>query len=105
MTWTQQKQLVEMLSARASEKKRQARRARGNLKLWLGSTLGSLDTLAWTFAIGAWWAAGRTSAPETTAIRRSVVAAFNAVWLAWQFINRQVKLAQPNADNAVEGQR
>jgi hypothetical protein len=105
MTWTQQKQLVEMLSERASDKKRQARRARGNLKLWLGSSLGGLDTLAWTFAIGAWWAAGRRSGPKTTAIRRSVVAGFNAVWLAWQFINRQVKLVQPNVENAVEGQR
>jgi hypothetical protein len=105
MTWTQQKQFVEMLSARASEKRRQARHARGNLKLWLASSLGSLDTLAWTFAVGAWWAAGRSSTPQTVARRRSMIAAINSFWLAWELVHRRVKLAQPKADYPAEGKR
>ena len=105
MTWTQQKQFVEMLSARASEKKRQARHARRNLKLWLGSSLGSLDTLAWTFAVGAWWAAGRSSTSETGTRRRSMIAAINAFLLTWELAHRQVRLAQSKADNPADGQR
>ncbi len=105
MTWTQQKQFVDMLSARASEKKREARHARGNLKLWLRSSVGSLDTLAWTFAVGAWWAAGRSSVPETAARRRSMITAINSFWLAWELAHRRVTLAQPRADNPAAGQR
>jgi hypothetical protein len=105
MTWTQQKQFVDMLSARASEKKREARHARGKLKLWLRSSVGSIDTLAWTFAVGAWWAAGRTSTPGTAARRRSMIAAINTFWLTWELVHRQVKLVQPRADNPHQSQR
>ena len=105
MTWAQQKQFVERLSALASEKRRQASHARRNLKLWLRSSLGSLDTLAWTFAVGAWWAAGRSSTPETGARRRSMIAAINAFWLTWELAHRRVKLAQSRADNPAEGRR
>lgn len=102
MTWAQQKQFVERLSALASEKRRQARHARGNLKLWLRSSVGSLDTLAWTFAVGAWWAAGRSSTSETGTRRRSMIAAINAFWLTWELAHRRVKLAQSRADNRAE---
>jgi hypothetical protein len=67
--------------------------------------LGSVETLAWLFAMGSFWAAGRSTAAESSTTRRSLVATINTTLLAWQLINRQVTLAQPAPDPASEEQR
>jgi hypothetical protein len=102
MTWTQQRQLVKALSARVQEKKRDAVRVHGNLKAWTTNYLGSPETLAWMFALGSFWAAGRSPETVSSAKRRSLVATINTSLLAWQLVNRQVKLIQPGKDNSAE---
>jgi hypothetical protein len=97
MTWAKQRQLVKMLSDRAQEKRRQARHVRGNMKAWMSSYLGNLETLAWIFAMGSFWAAGRSPAKENSAARRSMMAAINTSLLAWQLVNRQVNIPQPTS--------
>ena len=105
MTWTQQHQLVNSLADRALEKKHAARRIRGNLKAWTTNYLSSPETLAWIFASGCWWAAGRSSAQESGSKGRSMVAAINSSWLVWQLANRQFKMIPPRTDTPAEGQQ
>jgi hypothetical protein len=105
MTWTQQRQLVKSLSGRVVEKKRDARRAHDDMKGWMSSYLGSLETLTWLFAVGSFLAAGRSSTAESGATRRALVAAINTSLFAWQLVNRQVVIARPSADQPSEGQR
>jgi hypothetical protein len=105
MTWAQQRQRVKSLSDRAQDKKRDARRVRGKLKGWMAGYLGRFETLAWVFAMGSLWAAGRSSASESSATRRSLIAGINTALLAWQLVSRQVVLAQPAADHPPEEPR
>jgi hypothetical protein len=105
MTWTQQRQLVNSLSDRAQDKKRDARRLRGKLKGWMSSYFGRPETLAWTFAMGSFWAAAGSSAAKSGATGRSLIAAINTGLLAWQLVHRQVILAQPAANQPSEEQR
>jgi hypothetical protein len=97
MSWAQQRQHVNSLSEQALGKIRDARRVRDELKSWTSSYLGSLETLAWVFAIGSFWAAGRSTPVESSATRRSLIAVVNTSLLAWQLVNRQVELARPSA--------
>jgi hypothetical protein len=105
MTWAQQRQLVKSLSDRAQDKRREARHVRDNLTVWMTSSLGSLETLAWVFAMGSFWAAGRSTAAANGGERRSLIAAVNTSLLAWQLVNRQVVLAHPAADRPSKAQR
>jgi hypothetical protein len=105
MTWLQQRRLVDSLSEQAQDKKRDAGRVRDKLKGWMTGYLGRLETLAWVFAMGSFWAAGRSSAAESSAKRRSLIATVNTTLLAWQLINRQIELAQPTAAHPSEEQR
>jgi hypothetical protein len=86
-------------------KRREARRDRDNLKAWMASYLGSVETLAWLFAAGSFWAAGRSSAVESSTTLRSMIAAINTSFLAWQLVHRELKLAQPISGNPSEEQR
>jgi hypothetical protein len=54
------------------------------------------------FAFGSFWTDGRSPATESSANRRSLVATINTSKLAWQLVNRQVKLIQPGKDNSAE---
>lgn len=105
MTWTQQRQRVDLLSDRAQAKRREARRVRSNLKGWMTSYLGSVETLAWLFAAGTFWAVGRSSAVESSATRRSIFAALNTSLLVWQLVNRRVKFARPVTGNRSQNQQ
>ena len=105
MTWTQQRQRVNSLSNRAQEKRREARRFRGNLKGWMSSYLGSVETLAWLFAAGSFWAAGRSSVVAGGIARRSVVTAVNTSVLAWHMLHRQLKFVQSVVGNPADEQR
>jgi len=105
VTWTKQRRLVNSLSDRAQDKRREARRARETLHGWMNSYLGSAEALAWLFAIGAFAAAGRSTAAESSAARRLTMAAINTSLLAWQLVNRQLKFAQPAAGIPSEVQR
>ena len=105
MTWAQQRRLVNSLSDRADEKKREARRVRGSLRGWMSSHLGSIETLAWVFAMGSLWAVGRSPPGEVGATRRSLVSVVNTSLLAWQLVNRQLGLTQPAADPPSDGQQ
>lgn len=105
MKWTQQRRLVDLLSDRAQDKRREARRIRANLHGWTTSYLGSVETLVWLFAAGSFWASGRSSAAESSTTRGSMIAAINTSFLAWQLIHRQLKFAQPTADHPSEEQR
>jgi hypothetical protein len=105
MSWAQQRQHVNSLSDQALGKIRDARRVRDELNGWMTSYLGSLETLAWVFATGSLWAAGRSTAVESSATRRSLIAVVNTSLLAWQLVNRQVELAHPSADHAASEPR
>ncbi|MGB5246624.1 MAG: hypothetical protein WBM54_05075 [Woeseia sp.] len=102
MSWSQQRQLVKSLADQAQDKKREASRVRGNLHNWVASYLGNVETLAWVFAMGTFFAAGRSPAAKSSATRRSMIAAVNTSLLAWQLVNRKVTLAQPAADQPSE---
>lgn len=105
MTWTQQRQLVNSLSGRAQDKRREARRVGGNLKGWVSGYLGNVETLVWLFAAGSFWAAGRSSTAAGSATRRSVMSAVNTSLLAWQLVHRQLNFARPIAGDPSEEQR
>lgn len=105
MTWAHQKQVVEQLSALGLAKKREARHLRVNLKRWMGSYVGSLDTVAWTFAIGSWWAAGRLPAGGKSNGRRALIGVINASWLAWQLANREVRWKPPEPRSPTNGKQ
>ena len=105
MTWAQQRQLVKSLSDGVQDKKTEARRVRGNLRGWMSSYLGSIETLAWAFAMGSLWAAGHSPPAEVGAARRSLISVVNTSLLAWQLVNRQVELAQPAAELPSDGQQ
>jgi hypothetical protein len=97
MSWAQQRRHVNSLSDRALGKIRDARRVRDELNGWMTSYLGSLETLAWVFALGSFWAAGRSTPVESSSTRRSLIAVVNTSLLAWQLVNRQIELAHPVA--------
>lgn len=105
MTWTQQRQLVKSLSDRAQNKRRKARHIRGNLKAWMTSYLGSVETVVWLFAAGSFWAAGRSSPVESGSARRSIMAVIHTSFLAWQLVHRQLEIALPAAGNPPEDPR
>jgi hypothetical protein len=105
VSWTQQRRLVRSLSSRAQEKKREARRLRASLKGWTSSYLGSPEAITWLFAAGAWWAAGRTGTREKGSKRRSAIAAVNTSLLAWQLVNRELKLTRTSVEQPVDSQR
>lgn len=105
MTWAQQRQLVNSLSDGAEEKRREARRVRGNLRGWMSSYLGSIDTLAWVFAMGSLWAAGNLPPAKVGATRRTLISVLNTSLLAWQLVIRQMKLTQPAANPPFDGQQ
>jgi hypothetical protein len=105
MTWTQQRRLVNSLSGRAQEKKRETRRLRASLKVWTSSCLGSPEAIVWLFAAGAWWGAGRSGTREKGSKRRSTIAAINTSLLAWQLVNRELKLTRTSVEQPVDGQR
>ncbi len=105
MTWTKQRQLVSSLADRAQEQKREARRVRSNLKGWLASYLGSPETLVWLFAAGSFWGAGGSATAAKSGKRRSMMAVINTSLLAWQLVNRELKLADPATSNSSEEQR
>ena len=104
MTWAQQRQLVKSLSEGVQDKKAEARRVRGYLTGWMRSYLGSLEALAWVFAMGSLWAAGRSPPAEVGAKRRSLMSVVNTSLLAWQLVNRQMELVQSAADPPSDGQ-
>ncbi len=105
MTWTQQRQLVNSLSGQAQDRRREARLFRGKLKGWMTNYLGSVETLAWLFATGTFWAAGRSSAGASGGTRRSIVSVVNTSLLAWQLVNRQFDLDGPIAGDSSAEQR
>lgn len=100
MTWTQQRKLVKSLADQAQAKRCEARRVRGDLKGWLTGYLGSLETMAWMFAMGSYWAAGRSSTTNSGATPRSLLGFINSSLFAWQFLHRQIVVAQPAADHS-----
>ena len=105
MTWAQQRRLVNSLSDGVEEKKREVRRVRGNLRGWMSSYLGSIETLAWAFAMGSLWAVGHSPPGEVGATRRSLVSVVNTSLLAWQLVNRQLGLTQPAVDPPSDDQQ
>jgi hypothetical protein len=98
VTWTEQRRLVNLLSDRATGKRREAGRVGENLKAWMTSYIGSVETLVWLFAAGSFWGAGRSPVGKSSAARRSMIAAFNTSLLAWQLVHRQLELTRPKAD-------
>lgn len=99
VTWSKQRRLVNALSGRALQKRREARQIRGRLGVMIRVRLGSVDALTWVFAMGSLWAARRSPAAEGGGKGRSMIAAINTSLFAWQLINRQLDIAKPEATN------
>lgn len=93
--WKSQKARVQALAQRSRRLERWSKTNREMFKSWARS-LGEPEVIAWAFAGGLLWAAGRGSSKRRLKSSRSVMRLANSVLLAWQFVNRvkQVRLPE-----------
>jgi hypothetical protein len=85
--------LSELADLRAKAKTKLSR----DIRRWRRDVFSQVDTLAWSFAIGAWWATGQRAPAER--LRDSVIGAANAIWLTGRVIMRRDRSAGDMADS------